>query len=296
MLPRYDPHCYMCPGNRRASGQVNPSYTSTFVFDNDFPALTAGPMGPHEETGTLLRARGESGICRVLCYSPRHDVTLSTMDVAAVEAVVACWIAELETLRRSPAIRYVQIFENRGEMMGASNPHPHGQIWATSFVPDEVALECGTQRAYAVRHSTDLLGAYIDTEAHCPERIVAANRQFVCIVPFWATWPFETLIVPRRFAASLEALDAGERQALAAMLQHITRVYDRLFDAPFPYSMGVHVAPDATIGGFRFHVHFYPPLLRSATVKKFMVGFELLANAQRDLTPERAAQRLRDLG
>jgi UDPglucose--hexose-1-phosphate uridylyltransferase len=283
----------MCPGNVRATGRRNPDYRSTFVFDNDFPALVDAAPGATHTDDPLLVAQAASGICRVVCFSPRHDVTLSRMTLGDIAAVVECWIDEVVALRRQPGIGYVQIFENRGAMMGASNPHPHGQIWATSFVPDAVEVERTMQRAYADEHGTDLLGDYVATEEWRSERLVTGNQHFICVVPFWATWPFETMVVPRRMCGSIEELDGAERLALADVIHRLTRIYDRVFDTPFPYSMGFHLRPDAADNGFRFHAHFYPPLLRSATVRKFMVGFELLGNAQRDVTPEVAAEHLR---
>jgi UDPglucose--hexose-1-phosphate uridylyltransferase len=291
--PRHDPSCYMCPGNVRASGHRNPDYPSTFAFDNDFPAIVPGSLDATYTKGPLFVAEPSSGVCRVVCFSPRHDLAFSRLAAADVAAVVECWVAELMALRRTPGIAYIQIFENRGAMMGASNPHPHGQIWATSFVPDAVDAERTAQRRHADAYGTDLLGDYVIEEERARERLVAGNQHFACMVPFWATWPFETLLVPRRRCGSLEELDGAERQALGDALHRLTRLYDRLFNAPFPYSMGFHVRPSAGDGSFRFHAHFYPPLLRSATIRKFMVGFELLGNAQRDLTPERAAECLR---
>jgi UDPglucose--hexose-1-phosphate uridylyltransferase len=291
--PSHDPLCYMCPGNARANGQRNPDYTSVYVFDNDFPALV--PDAPAEERagGGLLTSQPVSGICRVVCFSPRHDLTLARMDLAAIAALVECWHDEVRTLRRHPYVRHVQIFENRGAMMGASNPHPHGQIWATSFVPDVVECERTAFARYAADHGRDLLGDYLALEESAGDRLVTSNDGFVCLVPFWATWPFETLIVARRRCGSLEDFVDEERMALADVLQRITRTYDRLFDTPFPYSMGFHMQPAPGDVGFRFHAHFLPPLLRSATIRKFMVGFELLGSAQRDFTPEQAADHLR---
>ena len=262
--PPHDPACYMCPGNLRASGRRNPAYDSTFVFDNDFPALV--PDSPEEThaDGRLLTAHGASGLCRVVCFSPRHDLTLSRMALADISAVVQCWIGELEALRRQPRIAYVQIFENRGEMMGASNPHPHGQIWATSFVPDAVDGERTAQRAYADEHGSDLLGDYVALEERLMQRLVTRNDHFSCIVPFWATWPFETMIVPRRMCGSLEELDAAERLALADLMHRVTRIYDRVFDTPFPYSMGFHLRPavaDMDFGCTPISIrHFCAPL------------------------------------
>jgi UDPglucose--hexose-1-phosphate uridylyltransferase len=264
-LPQYDAACYLCPGNERAGGVRNPDYESTFVFTNDFPALL--PAGD-----------GEYGTCRVLCYSPRHDLGLGDLPPDAVERVVEVWAEQYADLLADPRIGHVQIFENRGEMMGASNPHPHGQIWATEHVPMLVARE---QERFAEEPS--LLAAYIDGER---ERVVEENDHFVACVPYWAVWPFETLVAARRIVPSLLDLRDDERAALAAILGRLVQRYDRLFDTRFPYSMGLHQTS-------HLHVHFYPPLLRSATVRKFMVGYELLAEPQRDLTAEEAAERLR---
>jgi UDPglucose--hexose-1-phosphate uridylyltransferase len=264
-LPEHDPGCYLCPGNERAGGVRNPDYTGTFVFTNDYPALL--PEGP-----------GEYGTCRVVCYSPRHDLGLGDLPPADVERVVDVWTEQLRELSADPRIGHVQIFENRGEMMGASNPHPHGQIWATEHVPMHVERELERFRVEPA-----LLETYVAQER---ERVVEENDHFVACVPYWAVWPFETLVAARRRVPSLLGLEADERRALAAILRRLVQRYDRLFDTRFPYSMGLHQTS-------HLHVHFYPPLLRSATVRKFMVGYELLAEPQRDLTPEDAAERLR---
>ncbi len=264
-LPRYDPGCYLCPGNERAGGERNPGYEGTFVFTNDYPALV--PSGD-----------GEYGTCRVVCYSPRHDLGLGDLPLRDVERVVRVWTEQYAELLDDPRIGHVQIFENRGEMMGASNPHPHGQIWATEHVPMHVARE---QERFAAEPS--LLADQLADER---ERVVEANEHFVAVVPYWAVWPFETLVASRRVVPSLLELDGDERAALASILKALVQRYDRLFDTRFPYSMGLHQSA-------HLHVHFYPPLLRSATVRKFMVGYELLAEPQRDLTPEQAAERLR---
>ena len=273
-LPEYEPTCPLCPGNRRAGDKRNPSYESTLVFTNDFPALV-----PEEG--------GEYGTCRVLCYSPRHDLGLGALSQAAVERVIEVWTEQYSELGSDPRIGHVQIFENRGEAMGASNPHPHGQIWATEHVPMHVARE---QERFHSQPS--LLADYLASES---ERLVEANDDVVAVVPYWAVWPFETLVAPRRRVAALPELTIDERASLASVLRLLVQRYDRLFATPFPYSMGIHQAP--TDGEphpeWHLHVHFYPPLLRSATVRKFMVGYELLAEPQRDLTPEEAAERLR---
>jgi UDPglucose--hexose-1-phosphate uridylyltransferase len=293
----YDPACYLCPGNMRAGGVHTPAYTSTFVFDNDFAALKPDLPALSSDAGGagLLRAETERGVCRVLCFSPRHDLTLANMDLPAIREVVDAWTTQTEELGARPDIAYVQVFENRGAMMGASNPHPHGQIWATQTIPDEPALELAAQQQYLADHGHCLLCTYRDIELAGRERIVAENNSWIAVVPFWAVWPFEILVLPRRHSGSLSDLTSAERDDFAAILQHITSGYNRVFDTPFPYSMGLHGKP--TDGGlhdaWHFHAHFFPPLLRSATVRKFMVGFELLGSPQRDLTPEFAAEALR---
>jgi len=299
-LPAYDPTCYLCPGNERAGGFRNPDYAGTFVFDNDFAALLAdvppGDMADGGEPGhPLLLARAERGVSRVVCFSPRHDLTLARLDLPALRAVVDTWAAQTEELGALPYISAVQIFENRGAMMGASNPHPHGQIWATESVPLQMNRERATQAAHHARTGRALLGDYLALELVRDERIVCANDEFVALVPFWAIWPFETLVIARRDVGSIPDLDAAGRDGLADILQQLTTRYDALFQVSFPYSMGFHQRPTDGGGdpGWRLHAHFYPPLLRSATVRKFMVGFELLGEPQRDITPEQAAERLR---
>jgi UDPglucose--hexose-1-phosphate uridylyltransferase len=297
IVPVHDPGCYLCPRSRRAGGAVNPDYRSTFVFDNDFPALLPETMPVEQRAGDLLVARAERGLCRVVCFSPRHDLTLSRMDAHAIRGVVDAWIEESRAIGAEPGIAYVQIFENRGAAMGASNPHPHGQIWATSTVPNEPAREQEALRAYQDEHGRCLLCDYLAAERARDERLVFENDAFTVLVPFWAVWPFETLVLPRRHAGSIEDLAPADRDALADVLKRLTTRYDNLFETPFPYSMGFHQRPCAGDegGAWHLHAHVYPPLLRSADVRKFMVGFELLGTAQRDLTPEDAAARLRAL-
>jgi UDPglucose--hexose-1-phosphate uridylyltransferase len=297
-VPAYDPGCYLCPGNPRAHGVRNPAYTSTFAFDNDFPALTLdqSELSTLNSQESLLIAEPERGLCRVICFSPRHDLTLSRMETADIRRVVDVWAQECAGAAARPWVRYTLPFENRGAMAGASNPHPHGQLWVTENVPNEPARERESFARYHARHGGCLLCDYAAREGRLRERVVSENDEFVALVPFWATWPFETLVLSRRHAGSLDALNDRERDALADILKRLTARYDNLFEAPFPYSMGFHQAPvnsraDA-LGTWHLHAHVYPPLLRSATIRKFMVGFELLGSPQRDLTAEEAAARL----
>ena len=295
--PAYDPDCYLCPGNERAGGACNPSYTGTYVFDNDFPALLPDTPSGEVDVQGLIVAEAERGICRVVCFSPRHDLTLPELEPAALRRVVDTWVEQTEDLGARPLVNYVQVFENKGAMMGASNPHPHGQIWATEHLPNEPAKEQAAQLAYRAAHGSCLLCHYLALELAQGERIVCANDHFVALVPFWATWPFETMILSRRLVASLPDLSGDERDALADLLRRLTTRYDNLFQTSFPYSAGFHQRP--TDGDphpeWHLHAHFYPPLLRSATVRKFMVGFEMLGTPQRDLTAETSAARLRAL-
>jgi UDPglucose--hexose-1-phosphate uridylyltransferase len=294
--PAYDPACYLCPGNGRAGGARTPEYDSTYVFDNDFAALTPDVAPEEDDRKGLLIAQSERGICRVVCFSPRHDLTLGQMPAEAIRTVVDTWVDQYLELGSLDWVRHVQIFENRGAMMGASNPHPHGQIWANERLPNEPAKELAQQRARADSGGC-LLCDYLDVELDDGERIVTGNEHFTALVPFWAVWPFETLVLPRAHAGALPDLGPDQRDGLADILRRLTRRYDRLFGVTFPYSMGLHQQP--TDGdphrGWHLHAHFYPPLLRSATVRKFMVGYELLGQPQRDITPETAAQRLREL-
>jgi UDPglucose--hexose-1-phosphate uridylyltransferase len=295
--PAYDPACYLCPGNERAGGQRNPAYQSTFVFDNDFASLLPDTPPGRYDAGPLMRAESLRGICRVLCFSPRHDLTLAMMDRPAIRQVVDAWVAQTTELGALPYVSYVQIFENRGEMMGASNPHPHGQIWGTEVVPLHPARESAAQTHYFEAHGRSLLADYLAQELAEGTRVVCANQHFVALVPFWAVWPFETLIVSRRHVGALPDLDPPERDGLADVLKRMTTRYDNLFQVSFPYSMGFHQRPSdgKDHAGWHLHAHFYPPLLRSATIRKFMVGFELLGEPQRDITAERAAETLRGL-
>lgn len=295
--PAYDPACYLCPGNPRAGGHRNPAYETVFVFDNDFAALLPSTPEPAlSDPTSLLRAEPERGICRVVCFSPRHDLTLAEMDPASIRPVVDCWSDQFAELSAIPWMGYVQIFENRGAMMGCSNPHPHCQIWASSSIPNEIAKETDSQTEYFRAHKRTLLADYLALEEASGERIVAANEHFTALVPFWAVWPFEVMIVARRPVASLPELTPDERDALARILHTVTIRYDNLFQVSFPYSFGFHQRPcRGAVEGWHLHAHFHPPLLRSATVRKFLVGYEMLAMPQRDITPESAAARLRDL-
>ncbi len=296
-LPAYDPTCYLCPGNARNTGQKNPNYTGTFVFDNDFAAILPleGRAGEEKIDG-LFTAEVEMGTCRVVCFSPRHDLTLPEMTLEEVEAVVRTWTEQTVDLGSKDFIHYVQVFENRGALMGASNPHPHSQIWTTGHVPNEPAVELARQDAYLREHGTCLLCDVIAAERNSGERIVATNEHFTAIVPFWAVWPFEILLVSHRHLASLPDLTPAEVTGLADIMRQVNTRYDNLFEISFPYSMGFHQTPTdgRDYPGQHFHAHYYPPLLRSATVRKFMVGFEMLGMPQRDITPETAAQRLRE--
>lgn len=289
--PNYDPQCYLCPGNPRANGEVNPEYRGTYAFDNDFPALLSDTPAPR--SGELLEAAGASGTARVLCYSPDHSRTMAELDTSEIRAVVDCWAGESAAL----AARFanVQIFENKGATMGCSNPHPHGQIWASDFVPDEVAVEDVRQAAWKQQHGRSMLADVIERELSERDRLVEVNPHWVGIVPWWASWPFELLLIARDDVARIQDLDGDQREALASMLRLLLRRYDALFGISFPYSMGWHQRPreSADSSAWRLHAHFNPPLLRSATVRKFMVGFEMFGEAQRDLTPEDAAARLR---
>ncbi|RME83850.1 MAG: UDP-glucose--hexose-1-phosphate uridylyltransferase [Caldilineae bacterium] len=295
MRPRYDPNCYLCPGNERAGGNRNPEYESTFVFTNDFAALLPDTPAPPADSHPLLRVDGVQGTCRVICFSPRHDLTLPEMAGEDIRRVVDVWAEQVAEL--GERYRWVQVFENKGEMMGASNPHPHGQIWAGSVLPNEPAREDRNQRAYFQEHSSPMLLDYARLEMESGERVVVGNDHWLVVVPFWAVWPFETLLLPRRHIPHLPDLSDAERDALADVLKRLLTRYDNLFETSFPYSMGWHGVPtdDGEYPHWQLHAHFYPPLLRSATVRKFMVGYEMLAEPQRDLTAEQAAARLRAL-
>jgi UDPglucose--hexose-1-phosphate uridylyltransferase len=298
-LPPYDPGCYLCPGNSRANGERNLSYEATYAFDNDFPALlpAGGAPPPPPPADDLFVTEPQSGRCRVVCFSPRHDLTLAQMEAGAIRAVVDTWADEVDRLARAGGVGYVQVFENKGAAMGCSNPHPHGQVWASAGVPHIPARKLEMQRRYLERHARDLLGDYLQRELDLGERLVCRNDAWVALVPFWAVWPFETMLVPVRLVNDLRALSGTERGQLADILRRLTVRYDNLFQCPFPYSMGWHGRPvdGRPAPGCRLHAVFYPPLLRSATVRKFLVGYEMTGEPQRDLTAEAAAARLREL-
>ncbi len=294
----YDPQCYLCPGNARAGGKITPNYENVYIFDNDYAALLPESPAPEREGAPeLLRAERERGQCRVVCFHPDHSLTLARMAVADIRKVVDAWTEEYRTLGAEPDFRYVQIFENRGAMMGASNPHPHGQIWATEHVPDEPQAEAEALKEYRRSHGGCLLCDYASLEAREGVRVVAENEEFLVVVPWWAVWPFETLVIAKTHLKSLLDFGDAERDALAGILKQLATRYDNLFETSFPYTMGFHQAP--TDGEaheeWHFHAHFFPPLLRSATVRKYMVGFEMLGMPQRDITPETAAERLKSL-
>jgi UDPglucose--hexose-1-phosphate uridylyltransferase len=295
----YDPTCYLCPGNERAGGARNPNYLSTFVFTNDFAALKPEVQAARQDDSGrgLLLSESEAGLCKVVCFSPRHDLTLARMTVPEITKVVDVWAEQYSEIGSLPYINYVQIFENRGEVMGCSNPHPHGQIWANETIPNEPRKEQAAQKAYLQKHSACLLCDYLRLETQAQTRIVAENAHCAALVPFWAVWPFEVLVVSKQHTGSLGSLDPAMRNGLADIFKQITTRYDNLFEISFPYSMGFHQSP--TDGEahpeWHLHAHFYPPLLRSATVRKFMVGYEMLASPQRDITPEVAAATLRNL-
>jgi UDPglucose--hexose-1-phosphate uridylyltransferase len=295
-LPEYDPKCYLCPGNMRANGERNPAYQRTFTFANDFSALLSEA---EPDTGfpndDLFKVEGQRGVCNVICFSPRHDLTLARMDAPAIRAVVDTWVDQVVALGAQDHIRYVQVFENKGAMMGCSNPHPHCQVWASEQIPTLPLKRRDTQRAYFAKHGRDLLGDYLDRERAAGERVVAENEHFTAVVPFWAVWPFETMIVARRSVRDLPSLSIEERDAAANILQRVCVRYDNLFRCSFPYSMGWYGAPTdgEDHASWRLHAVFLPPLVRSASVRKFLVGYEMTAEPQRDLTPEQAAERLR---
>ncbi len=296
-LSLYDPKCYLCPGNERVGGMKNPVYHSTFVFTNDFPSLMPGEENWIINEGGLIQAHAEPGTCRVICFSPRHDLTLPLMELTDIRNVIDTWANEITELSAKEWINYVQIFENKGSVMGCSNPHPHCQIWSTNHIPLIPAKKLTAQKNYAEKHGSDLLGDYLTLEIEKQDRIICRNEHWVALVPFWAVWPYETMLIPVRRVPDLPALMNEERDALSDMIKRLTTRYDNIFNTSFPYSMGWHSRP--TDGGeysyWRLHAVYYPPLLRSATIKKFLVGYEMTAEPQRDITPEQAAARLREM-
>lgn len=302
---QYDPACYLCPGNERAGGARNPHYSSTYVFENDFPALVPESrlaLDPErsERSGRpqddVVVRQEVAGECRVLCFSPRHDMHFGSMPESEIVEIVECWAAQYRELGGLSFVNAVTIFENRGSMMGASNPHPHGQIWAESSIPNELAKECASQLEYWEKRGECLLCAYAAFEIERQERVIYADDRTVVVVPFWATWPFEAMILGRHHRASIAEYDAGERASLASAIKALVARYDRLFGVPFPYSMGFHQRPcdGEPHAEWHAHAHYYPPLLRSATIRKYMVGYEMLGQPQRDLTAEDAAKHLRN--
>ncbi len=295
--PEYDPSCYLCPGNERAGGVKNPDYKETFVFTNDFSALLADAHEGSFSDGELFQAKSESGICKVICFSPRHDLTIPEMELSDIKKVVDIWQREYLELGARDFINYVQIFENKGSIMGCSNPHPHGQIWSSSSVPNEPAKEDVRQREYYEKHGRTMLSGYLEKELKNKVRLLVQNDYFAALIPYWAVWPFESMIISKKAVAHIGLMGEDEKLALADIYKKLTIMYDNLFEVSFAYSAGIHQAP--TDGKehpyWHFHMHFYPPLLRSASVKKFMVGYEMLANPQRDITAESAAARLREL-
>ncbi|MFC0180972.1 UDP-glucose--hexose-1-phosphate uridylyltransferase [Thorsellia kenyensis] len=303
-LPEYDKGCFLCPGNERISGDKNPDYTGTYVFQNDFSALL--PQTPSlpvsDDTDSslqnrLLKAQNARGISKVICFSPKHNCPMPALSIEEIENVITTWQSELKLL--SQDYLWVQIFENKGEAMGCSQPHPHGQIWANDFLPNELHKENVALKKYHDENGSNLLLDYALLESSLKERVVVENEDWIVVTPYWASWPFETLLLPKQPLFRLEEMTHRQSHHLAKILKSLTVKYDNLFETSFPYSMGWHFAPyfkdNRSIEHWQLHAHFYPPLLRSASVKKFMVGYEMLAEAQRDLTPEQAAHKLRDL-
>lgn len=294
--PQYDPKCYLCPGNERADGSVNPQYKSCFSFTNDFSALMESTPINDFNADNLLVAKSESGLCRVICFSPRHDLTLPQLSEENILDVIELWCEEFQSAASNKNIKYVLIFENKGEIMGCSNPHPHGQIWSSSDIPVEPLKETFQQKKYFDSHHKTLLSDYLNLEEEKKERLVCSNEHFVVLVPFWAIWPFETMIISKRPVQTILQFSPQEKKSLANILKRVTTRYDNIFKISFPYSAGIHQAPvnDGGHPEWHWHMHFLPPLLRSATIKKFMVGYEMLGNPQRDITAEWAAEKLRE--
>ncbi|QQS36991.1 MAG: UDP-glucose--hexose-1-phosphate uridylyltransferase [Ignavibacteriales bacterium] len=290
--PSYDVGCYLCPGNKRANDEVNPEYNPTFVFTNDFSALKIETPELLIDESQILKAKSEKGICRVVCFTPKHNLTLAELQLNEIVDVIKTWQSEYKNLGDKAEINYVQIFENKGELMGCSNPHPHCQIWAQENIPNELAKEQANQLKYFKENGRTLLSDYLKLEKQKDERIVFENDGFIVLVPFWATWPFETMIIPKRSIQNILQLTDKETEEFAEAIKVITVKYDNIFNISFPYSSGIHQAPTDNIDHpeWHFHMHFYPPLLRSSSIKKFMVGYEMLAEPQRDITPEKSAE------
>ncbi|MEO5911693.1 MAG: UDP-glucose--hexose-1-phosphate uridylyltransferase [Pelobium sp.] len=297
MRPSYDEKCYLCPTNIRSDGSINPNYSGPYAFTNDFSSLLIDTPDGETNIKGLLQAKSEKGICKVICFSPKHNLTLPQMEIEDILKVIDLWKSEFATLAKNDWIKYIQIFENKGEVMGCSNPHPHGQIWSQSSVPVEPAKETVQQLAYYNKHHKSLLSSYLELELETKQRIIAENDHFVALIPFWAVWPYETMIISKRHVQYITQFNNEEGLALADILKKLTIKYDNLFETSFPYSAGMHQAPvnEGEHPEWHWHMHFYPPLLRSATVKKFMVGYEMMANPQRDITAEQAAKKLNEL-
>lgn len=294
--PSHDESCYLCPGNIRANGEINPNYEDVFVFPNDFAALQYDSKSFKLEDNLLI-AQSEQGVCKVICFSPDHSKSLAEMSVKNIQKVIIAWQNEYRTLGEKEHINYVQIFENKGAVMGCSNPHPHGQIWSQSSLPNEVVKKDATQKAYFQKNNKTLLEDYVNQELKIGERIIFENNHFVVLVPFWAVWPFETMIIPKKAQKNIIVLSKDETKEFAEAIAVITKTYDKIFNCSFPYSSGIHQAPTNGENNnyWHWHMSFYPPLLRSATVKKFMVGYEMFGSPQRDITAEIAAKIIRDL-
>ena len=294
MKPTYDPKCYLCPGNKRAGDAVNPNYKNTFVFTNDFSALLPNTEIINEDSNPLFQSECVKGVSKVICFSPNHSLTIPRMDIEQIIKIIESWTSEYEELGKQ--YKWVQIFENKGSIMGCSNPHPHGQIWASSSMPNEPKKEDTNQKKYFLQNRSPMILDYLIMEINKKERIVVENEHWTTLVPFWAAWPFETILIPKRHVSYFNDLNGDERISLADILKRHLTIYDKLFNVSFPYTMGWHGAPfgNENYSHWQLHAHFYPPLLRSATVKKFMVGYEMLAEAQRDITAESAAAKLRE--
>jgi UDPglucose--hexose-1-phosphate uridylyltransferase len=296
-LPNYDPECYLCPGNVRANGEINPQYENCFVFDNDFAALKQDEIEQEAtEDNSFFIAKSERGVAKVVCFSPNHNLTLPELTSSEIENVITAWQKQYTELGSIDYINYVQIFENKGSVMGCSNPHPHGQIWAQSSLPTQVEKTHTSLNEYFSKNNSNLLLDYLAQELERKERIVIENNHFVALVPFWAIWPFETMIIAKRNVSNITEFTEIEKSDFALTLKQLTTKYDNLFHTSFPYSSGIHQAPtdNQPHPEWQFHMHFYPPLLRSATVKKFMVGYEMMGESQRDITPEKSADALRN--